>query len=73
MMILTVFLQIMNEFSSKLFIHFNTEMTEALTITRLALNIFFKKFYPNKVIPLINNYSYLILLKKVIMEEYGSL
>jgi len=56
----------MNEFSSKLFIHFNTEMTEALTITRLALNIFFKKFYPNKVIPLINK----LFLFNFIKEGY---
>ena len=44
----------MNEFSLKLFINFNAHLTEALTITRLSLNIFLDKFYPNKVIPLIN-------------------
>lgn len=51
-------LDVMNEFSSKLFINFNTQMTNALTITRLALNIFFNSFYKIKEIPLINK-SYL--------------
>ena len=44
----------MNEFSRILYINFNTQLTEALTITRLALNIFIDKFYEKKVIPLIN-------------------
>ena len=56
----------MNEFSSKLFIHFNTQMTEALTITRLSLNIFFKNFYLDKVIPLINK----LFLFNFIKEGY---
>ena len=51
-------LDVMNEFSSKLFINFNTQMTNALTITRLAFNIFFDSFYKIKQIPLINK-SYL--------------
>lgn len=59
-------LEIMNEFSSKLYINFNTQMTEALTITRLSLNIFFKNFYNKKVIPLINK----IFLFNFIKEGY---
>lgn len=51
-------LDVMNEFSSKLFINFNTQMTNALTITRVAFNIFFDSFYKIKQIPLINK-SYL--------------
>lgn len=56
----------MNEFSRILYIYFNTQMTEALTITRLSLNIFFKNFYHNKVIPLINK----LFLFNFIKEGY---
>ena len=41
-------------------------MTEALTITRLSLNIFFKNFYLDKVIPLINK----LFLFNFIKEGY---
>ena len=52
---------IMNEFSKIINIYYNSDITEAMTITRLALNIFFKNYYkPEKAIdkssrlPLIN-------------------
>ena len=47
-------LDVLNEFSRQLFINFNTQMTDALTITRLAFNMFFDNFYKIKQIPLIN-------------------
>ena len=56
----------MNEFSRLLYIHFNIQLTEALTITRLALNIFKKNYYKNKAIPSINK----IYLFNFIKESY---
>jgi len=46
----------MNVLSVNLNRDYRTELTDALTITRLALNIFFKNYYDieNKPIPLIN-------------------
>jgi DNA polymerase type B, organellar and viral len=48
-------LNIMNEFSWVLYRDYNTELTEGLTITRIALNIFLKTFYnyKEKAMPLI--------------------
>lgn len=59
-------LKILNEFSSKLYIYFDTQMTEALTITRLSLNIYFRDFYKNHLIPNINK----IFLFNFISEGY---
>jgi hypothetical protein len=59
-------LQIMNKFSSRLYINFNTQMTNALTITRLALNIFLNDFYDIKEIPSINK----LYLFNFIKEAY---
>ena len=56
----------MNEFSRFLYINFNIQMTDALTITRLALNIFKSKFYKNKFIPSINK----LFLFNFIKEGY---
>ena len=61
---LKALLDVMNEFSLKLFINFNAHLTEALTITRLSLNIFLDKFYPNKVIPLINKLNIFNFIKE---------
>nr|ADO51614.1 dnapol [Moniliophthora roreri] len=57
---------IMNEFSRFIYINFNVQMTEALTITRLSLNIYKKKYYKNKTIPSINK----IFLFNFIKEGY---
>ena len=46
--------EVMNEFSRLVYIHFNIQMTESLTITRLALNIFKQNYYVNQSIPFIN-------------------
>lgn len=48
----------MNEFSKRLDVMFNTQMTDGLTITRVALNIFLKDYYlpEKKEIPLINTH-----------------
>ena len=58
--------KVMNEFSRLIYIHFNIQMTEALTITRLALNIFKSKYYQNQSIPAINK----IYLFNFIKEGY---
>jgi len=53
---------VMNEFSKRLYVMFNTQMTEGLTITRLSLNIYLKNYYISrhtlnkKEIPLINTH-----------------
>jgi len=53
---------IMNDFSTKLYLDFNTELTNATTISRLALNIFFKKY--SAKIPYINNQTMYNFIKK---------
>jgi hypothetical protein len=72
---LTSLLEILKEFSKYIFINFNSQMTEALTITRLALNIFKNKFYKsNKIkeknIPLINK---LYLFNYIKTAYYGGI
>lgn len=59
-------LEILNEFSKILYFKFNLNITEGMTISRLALNLFLKRYLPDipksvlllkpesKVIPLIN-------------------
>lgn len=56
-------LQIIDEFSRLTYIYYNTDITKALTITRLALNVFLAKYYSrvendktysNNKLPLIN-------------------
>lgn len=52
---------IMEEFNRMVYINFNQQITNSLTITRLALNIFYKDFYSpkKKPIPYINkNYIF---------------
>ena len=46
--------KVINEFSRLIYIYFNVQITDALTITRLALNIFKNKYYKNQYIPSIN-------------------
>ena len=58
--------EVMNEFSRLIYIYFNVQMTDALTITRLALNIFKKNYYKNQCIPSINK----IYLFNFIKEGY---
>ena len=55
---------IMEEFSRLLFIKFNTQLTQALTITRLALNIFKRNYYRNINIPAINKYYLFNFIKQ---------
>lgn len=43
----------MNEFSFVLYKDYNTELTEGLTITRIALNIYLRKFYDSKYISML--------------------
>lgn len=58
-------LEILNKFNKILFINYNTDMTDALTITRVALNIFYQK-HPDKLIdiPLINKMDIYNFIKK---------
>jgi len=56
----------MNEFSRLIYIYFNNQVTDALTITRLALNIFKQNYYENLNIPSINK----IYLFNFIKEAY---
>lgn len=57
---------VMNEFSRLIYIYFNNQVTDALTITRLALNIFKQNYYENLNIPSINK----IYLFNFIKEAY---
>src|ERR1700753_392892 len=45
----------MEEFNSRVYINYNVQMTEALTISRLALNIFLKKYLKKSRLPSIIN------------------
>jgi hypothetical protein len=44
----------MIKFSRQLFIQYNTQLTEALTISRLSLNIFMKEYLRDSKLPVIN-------------------
>jgi hypothetical protein len=58
-------LEIINYFSSELYINYNVLLTESLTITRLALNIFLKNYYNSKDrIPLINKFEIFNFIKE---------
>ena len=54
---------VMDEFSKILFENFNCQLTESLTISRLALNIFLKRYLDNKKIPLINKFDIFNFIK----------
>jgi len=58
--------EVMNEFSRLVFIEFNIQMTDALTITRLSINNFKQNFYKKHSIPYINK----IYLFNFIKEGY---
>ena len=46
--------KIISEFNRLIFIYFGAQVVDSLTITRLALNIFYNKYYEQKTIPYIN-------------------
>src|ERR1700738_457690 len=49
-------LEIMNVFSKQIYLKFNVDITHAMTISRLALNIFYKRHYNYKYpLPLIRD------------------
>ena len=58
--------EVINEFSRLIYIHFNIQMVDYLTITSLALNIFKKNYYKIQKIPSINK----IYLFNFIKEAY---
>jgi hypothetical protein len=47
-------LSVMNEFSKKLFLNYNIDMTQRPTISGIALLLFLKKYLVKNTIPLIN-------------------
>lgn len=61
---LELLFEILTEFSIKLYNHYNVDMTSGLTITRLALNIFTKNFYPIKELGLIDRLEVFKFIKK---------
>ena len=50
-------LEVLEKFKIYLFIEHNLELTEGLTISRLALNKYLKYYLKDNKIPLINNYN----------------
>lgn len=54
----------MEEFNRYIFLHYNLQMTESLTISRLALNIFIKNHLKEKNIPLIVNKTVFLDIQK---------
>jgi DNA polymerase type B, organellar and viral len=51
-------LEIINIFSKQIYFHFNVDITDAMTISRLALNIFNKRYYnTSNPLPLINKHN----------------
>ena len=51
---LEILLTVLEKFSTSLFVEFNLQMTEGLTISRLALNLYLKRYLRNHEIPIIN-------------------
>lgn len=51
-------LEVLEKFNSSLFINHNIQMTECLTISRIALTKFLKNYLEDKKIPLINKLQY---------------
>ena len=50
-------------FSSNIYEEFNTNITDATTISRLALNIYYKKYIEQQQIPSITNQSIFSFIK----------
>jgi DNA polymerase type B, organellar and viral len=51
---LEILLTVLEKFSTSLFVEFNLQMTEGLTVSRLALNLYLKRYLRNHEIPIIN-------------------
>jgi hypothetical protein len=51
---LAILLEVLEKFSTSLFVEFYLQMTEGLTISRLALNLYLKRYSTNHEIPVIN-------------------
>jgi len=54
---LIILLKIMTEFNKIIFSKYKLNLTNSITISKLSLDIFLKKYYKNKVIPSINQLS----------------
>jgi hypothetical protein len=50
-------LEVLDKFNKELFLEYNLQMTEGLTISRLALNLFMKNYLKDKAIPRINKFN----------------
>lgn len=61
-------LEIMDHFNRYMFIEYNLQITECLTISRLALNIFFKRYLGQNLLPVIKNVSVFSFIK---LANYG--
>ena len=57
-------LEIVDHFNRYMFIEYNLQVTESLTISRLALNIFLYRYLGKKLLPLINNVSVFSFIKQ---------
>ena len=57
-------LEIMDHFNRYMFIEYNIQITECLTISRLALNIFFKRYLGQNLLPVIKNVSVFSFIKQ---------
>ncbi|RKF65812.1 putative DNA polymerase [Erysiphe neolycopersici] len=57
-------LEIIGHFNKYIFIEYNLQITECLTISRLALNIFFKRYLGQNLLPKINNVSVFSFIKQ---------
>lgn len=57
-------LEILDTFNKYVYIEYGVQMTESMTISRLALNIFIKKYLKDSLLPIINNISVFSSIKK---------
>lgn len=57
-------LEIIDHFNRYIFIEYNLQITECLTISRLALNIFFKRYLGQNLLAKINNVSVFSFIKQ---------
>jgi hypothetical protein len=60
----------MDEFNRYIFINYSVQMTESLTISRLALNIYFSKYLKDSKILLIKKIWYVWFYKTRLLWWY---
>lgn len=57
-------LEIIDTFNKYIYIEYGVQVTESMTISRLALNIFIKNYLKNSLLPVINNKSVFSSIKQ---------